>query len=451
MGAPLPAPAVRLAVAGIGAVRLGIPVDAVVQALPVPAAAALLPRRQGALCGVVVYEGALVPVVDLGRWVDVGSRQAVLSGSARILVLRETGRTLGLQVDSVDGLVEVAAGAIARLHHDDSPEEVFHSAAQVADGGQVLSLLDVGRLAALAASWHEEDPQAPPGADRVAAAAAGPATRDYALLQLDALRLGIAAGDLAEVMPMPALEQFGGGIDSAWCLWRGRHLPVLGAHALPGLPDAAAAALLAVVEAGELALGLPVCAALAMQAFGPAGHDAGALTATVYDEDGEALRLLDTAALFARFPEARLSKRASGAAADGAAPRALQDSGTPNDSAYIVFEAGQLAATPIGAVEQVLPLAAGGVEATMPWRGGALPLVDLRAGAQADAPGHVLVVPGTRPAGYVVTRVELLVPARSGRLYRLGASAGAVEFVTIDTPEGQASYRIVDLAQAATA
>ena len=35
--------------------------------------------------------------------------------------------------------------------------------------------------------------------------------------------------------------------------------------------------------------------------------------------------------------------------------------------------------------------------------------------------------------------------AGSARKYRLGT----VEFVTVDTPEGQASYRIVELAQAA--
>ena len=447
MGASLPDRVLRLAAAGVGAVRLGIPVETVVQAIPVPASAALLPRRQGALCGVVVHDGVLVPVVDLARWVEVGSVPAARTGSARILILREAGRTLGLQVDSVDGLVEVAPGAIARLHHDDSLEEVFHSAAQVADSGQVLSLLDVGRLAALAASWHEDDPQTAAAADAGPLAEAGEITRDYALLQLDALRLGIAAADLAEVMPMPALERFGGGIDSAWCLWRGRHLPVLAASALPGLPDAATAPLLAVVEHGELALGLPARAALALQAFVPAGSDAGALTGTVYDADGDAVRLLDTAALFAHFPEARLSMPASGA--DVGAPRAVQDSGTPNDGAYIVFEAGQLAATPIAAVEQILPLAPGSVDSTMPWQGGALPLVDLRPGATAGAPGHVLIVAGARPAGYVVTRVELLVPAGSGRLYRLGASTGAVEFVTVDTPEGQASYRIVDLAQVA--
>lgn len=63
----------RLAQAGIGAIWVGVPADSVVQAIPFPSAPALLPRRQGALAGVVEHADRLVPVVDLARWVDVGS------------------------------------------------------------------------------------------------------------------------------------------------------------------------------------------------------------------------------------------------------------------------------------------------------------------------------------------------------------------------------------------
>ncbi|KQQ97109.1 chemotaxis protein CheW [Massilia sp. Leaf139] len=434
MGAPLPHPTLRLAAAHVGAVRLGIPAEAVVQAIPVPAQQALLPRRQGALAGVVLHEGALVPVVDLARWVDVGQPRGERLGSARILVLRQDGRTLGLQVDSVDGLVEVPGADVARLHHDEDAEEVFHSAARVPDSGIILSVLDVGHLAALAASWH----QAAPPVDIPATEQAGtPAGRDYALLQLDDVLLGVPAGDLVEVMRMPALERFGAGIDSAWCGWRGRHLPVLAGGALPGLPSADVAPLLAVLEHGGLALGLPVRSALALRSFATEGD--GELVATVYDEDGQEVRLLATAALFARFPEALLSKPEETGGA-----RAAQDGGVPNEEAYIVYEAGQPAATPIGAVEQIVPLSAGG-GATMPWDGGALPLVDLRPVQEAGMPGHVLVAShGERRTGFVVTRVALLIPAGSARLYRLGAGRG---FVTVDTAAGQASYRIVDLAE----
>ncbi len=448
MGASLRGDAVCLASAAVGAVRLGIPVETVVQAIPVPDKPALLPRRQGALSTIVLYEGAPLPVVDLARWVDVGTPSSDSTASARILVLRAGGRSVGLQVDALAGLVEVPGADIARLHHDDHPEELFHSAVRIADGdgGGLLSLLDVERLATLAATWHAADAPAPGPA--AASASVEAATCDYALLQLDGLRLGIAAAGMVEVMPMPALERFGEGIDGAWCLWRGRHLPVLAAGALPGLPPAQDAPLLAVVEHAGLVLGLPARAVLALHAFAPANAAKGALTATVYDADGAELRLLDSAALFARFPEALLSRQEDAA---GIARHAGRDSGKLNDVAYVVYEAAQTAATPIAVVTQILALAPGALGATMAWRGAALPLVDLRPPGQAEAAGHVLVVGNDeQAAGYVVSRVAHLVPAGGGRVYRLGGASGqAVEFVTVDGVEGEASYRIVALGRMA--
>jgi len=445
-----PADAVRLAAAGIGAVRVGIPLDSVVQAIPVPDAAAMLPRRQGALRGVVLHDGALVPVVDLARWVDVGMVRAHGLAGERIMILQTEGRIIGLQVDTIDGLVDVARDGIARLHHDDSADEVFHSAAHVAESGQILSLLDVGRLADLAASWHQavSPSSAPTAPDTALTDGHPPAGACYALLQLDAVRLGVDAADLAEVLPMPALTQLGGGIASAYCLWRGRHVPVLAGGALPGLPGASAAPLLAVVEHAGLALGLPAHKALALQNL---TGGMGAITATVYDDDGGEVCVVGTAALFARFPEASMS-RPEGVAGIAAPPR---NAGTSNDCAYIVYDAGTPCATPIAAVDHILMLPAAAA-ATMPWQGAALRLVDLRPLSSRREPaaalaGHVLVVSaGPEPVGYVVTRVELLVPVGGGTRYRLGSDPQrAVDFVTVDMPGGQASYRIVDLARTA--
>jgi len=148
-------PARRLAQASIGAVHLGIPVEAVVQAIALPGTPAFLPRRQGALRGVVDHLGSLVPVVDLARWVDVG--QSAPSIDARILVLRDGARTIGLQVDAVGGLVDIEARHFTRLHHDDNPEDVFQTAVRSPENGRVLSLLEVGRLADLALAWSQAE------------------------------------------------------------------------------------------------------------------------------------------------------------------------------------------------------------------------------------------------------------------------------------------------------
>jgi len=488
----MPAPdsaALRLAQVRIGAVHVGIPAASVVQALPVPDAPAFLPRRQGALRGVIEHAGRLVPVIDLARWVDVGAGPAATAAEApRILVLHEDGFTLGLHVDAVGGLVEVPAAHAARLHHDGHPDEVFHTAARASESGAILSLLDVGRLAALAAVWNRLDGAALGGADAdggadagmdadaaAGANAGGAAVRTCALLRLKGVRLAVPAADLTEVIPMPALEGFGGGVEGAWCLWRGRHLPVLpagvvagadagavtrasmGAGAAAGAGTGVGAAgsagdgLLAVIEHEGLALGLRIEAALALDSVGDDGVAAAdGFTSTVFDQDGGALQLLDTARLFARFPEAALGRAgATAAAATVAAARTQQR--TRNDAAYIVFEAQGLGAVPIDAVEHILPLpAASGADpaaAPLEWDGAAVALVDLRPAAASS--GHVLLVRQAgsgRHVGYVVARVDVLIPPGTGELYRMAAGGRTVDFITTGEGAQQASYRIVELA-----
>ncbi len=442
--------ALRLAQARIGAVHLGIAADSVVQAIPAPDSLALLPLRGQALRGVIEHGGALVPVVDLARWVEVGQAAPAPGESARILVLREGARSIGLLVDALGGLVDVDAAEVRRLHHGDDPDDVFHSAVRAPDGA-ILSLLEVARLADLALAWSAAlpAPAAPARSDAGPDADAGPVRSLYALLDTGRGLLGVAPADLAEVLPMPALERLGGGAGGAYCGWRGRHLAVLPCAAVmeaeEGAADGAAPLLAVLVHAG-LALGLPVRGVRQLRSLPPGLALADGVTASVFDEDGGEVRLLDSARLFARFPEAALSRQETPASAGSAQP----DAG--NDCAYIVFEADGLQAVPIGAVERIVPLVPP-LAATMAWEGRAIPLADRRAAssAQADGPGHVLVAAGPRgPVGHVVARVHSLIPARTGRLYRMGVGAGRrVEFITAGDGDAQASYRIVELAAGA--
>lgn len=454
----------QLAEARVGAVWVGIPADSVLQALALPAAPSLLPRRHGALLGVVDYEGRLVPVVDLARWVDVGvapaDQDGAVAAGARVLILHAAGRTIGLKVDTVGGLVDVEAQAVTRLHHDACEDEVFHCVVREPAGGRILSLLDAGRLARLAAAWHAEESPAAAGQDAApgTSAAPAPALRSYAVLQAGTERLALATEALTEVLPLPALDILGAGSGLAWCAWRGRHLPVLASAALGLAPaaDGARPTLLAVVEHDGLALGLPVHAALGLQEFAatestaqPAASDA--LLAPLFEPDGGHLRLLDTACLFARCSEAQLSRSADGGAhleaRGGAADPAA------NATAYIVFEGEGMAAVAIDAVERIVSLrdAATDGKGAMAWEGRAIPLRDLRASAQDGAAGDVMVVRGRgTQVAYVVARVHLLVPPGAGRIYRMGGPAAGWSFITTGDDAGQASYRIVDLeAQAA--
>lgn len=460
----------HLAEAGIGAAWVGIPAASVLQAVTLPPAPALLPRRHGALLAVLEHEGRMVPVVDLARWVDVGTAPDEGTGpAARVLVLHAGGRTIGLKVDRVGGLAEVAAHEVTRLHHDDSEDEVFHCVVREPAGGRILSLLDVDRLARLAAAWHQDagashstdaGTDAGTDADAVMPAATAdgppPVARSYAVLQAGAARLALAADALTEVLPMPALEALGAGM--AYCTWRGRHVPVL-AHAALGLEataDGAAPALLAVVEHGGLALGLPVHAALSLQTFDTAGLAAAdGLLSTVFEPDGSPLRVLDEARLFARFSEAELSRDAGALAGVRPGAGREQERHAANATAYIVFEGDGVYATAIDTVERIVSLreVASDGKGAMAWEGRPIPMRDLRtgagdAGAAADpARGDVMVVRSRAGCvGYVVSRVHLLLPPGSGRVYRMGSAGAGWEVIATNGDDaGQASYRIVDM------
>ncbi|MGI4719850.1 MAG: chemotaxis protein CheW [Janthinobacterium lividum] len=449
-----------LATVRIGAVRVGIPVEAVLQALPA-AGLAMLPRRRGALCGVVEHDGILVPVVDLARWVDVGGAPPAAEDAARVLLLRDGARRIGLRVDAVGGLAEAGEGGLSRLLHDADPEEVFHTAVKARGTDAILSVLDTARLAALAVAWHQDEEDAAgagAGAATVTGAEPGAgqagASITVGLLQAGGVALGLPVANLAEVLPLPALSS--GGFGLAHCTWRDRTLAVLP----PGAPgdgrdgrdgrdggarDAPPAKLLAVVEYGGAALGLQVDAVRGLQAIALAADAppaAQGLAVACHDADGGAVLLLDIARLFARFPEAALARRS--ATGDGR-PRAPAGAGRSNTAAYVVFQAGGMLATAIDALEEILPLPAG-AGPTLAWRGKTLAVTDLR---PADAPGPaqaMVVRRGERHLACVVSHVSLLVPPRGGRLYRMGAGARAVEFITVGEGAGQASYRTVDLA-----
>lgn len=417
-----------MAVITIGSVTVAIDVASVVQALPRPSVLAPLPRRRGALAGVVECGGMPVPVADLTRWVETGP--PVAAGAAgRILVLRDGERTIGLLADAIAGFVDVAPGAITRLHHDDDPDEVFQACVQLPDLQTTASVLEVARLVALASAWH----------DAPVAAAAPPVVTGHAVttalcavLQAGATLLALPAVRLAAVVARPPADRVGLG-GSAFCRWGERHVPVVDVVAASGPRP-----LLAIVQHDGALLGIPVDAASDMRPLPPPGPNAA--LATVYDE-GQAIEFIDVPALFSRHPETTLSVRPAAATAT-AAGRAT------NADAQLIFDAGGTMATPIAAVEQVLPFDApdDAAPATMPWRGHAIAVTDLR---HVRDGGAVLVLRrGADRVACVVERVRSLVPPGGGQVYTMAGAGqgGATRFITVAVEGSTASYRIVDLA-----
>ena len=428
-----PAAPRRLALLTIGNVSVGIDVACVVQALPLPPVLAPLPRRRGALAGVVECGGVLVPVADLARWVETGP-PAADSAARRILVLREGGCTIGLLADAVAGFADVPPAAVTRLHHDDDPDEVFQACVQVPETGTVVSILEVGRLVALACAWHDapQSAAAAPGG----AMLEGAGTTLCAVLQVGTTLLALPATTLAAVTARPPMERIGMG-GSAFCRWNDRHVPVVDVGAASDKH-----ALLAILEHDGALLGIGIDAALDMRPLRLPAPDAA--LATIYDDTGQAIDFIDVRALFGRHPETALSVRPAAATVPASAR-------TANTEAQLVFDAGGTLATPIEAVEQVLPFDAGddAAPATMPWQGRAIAVRDLR---QVRGSGAVLVLRhGTGHLACVVERVRSMVPPGGGQVYTMAppGQGGAARFITVAAEGGTVSYRIVDLAELA--
>jgi len=425
----------------IGEVGIGIRIEAVLQALPLPETFSRLPLRTHALLGMVEHDGMAVPVVDLARWLDVGAAPA--GAVPQLLLLRDGDRTVGLRVDALEELVEVEAAALQRLHHGDDPDDVFHSAAP-SGNGVLLSLLEVTRLADLAQCWSTAQKDATAVAPAASPAADTLPRTCYALLDTGHGLIGVPPAALAEVLALPALTHIG---SSAWCRWHDSQLALIASTALfqaPGIDTRVAAApLLAVLQHADLALGVPVQAVLRLEEFGPGVPSTDGVGENVIDASGATVLLVDVVRLLARHPEASLARGDSVTAAASASTST--STGTSNAEAYVVFDAAGLQALPLAAIEQIVPLDVP-LSATMAWQGAAIPLIDLRGDAPGTdgADGTVLVAQGAHGlAGHIVRRVQSLIPAGAGRMFNMGANG--TEFITTDDGGQEATYRIATL------
>jgi chemotaxis signal transduction protein len=436
--------AVQLVLADAGAVVLAVAVEAVAGAVAWPARLNRLPRRGGAVCGVLDYFGQAIALLDLALWVDLGAASATPPAYQRALVLRQGGRMVAIGVDQVRGLQRVAPTAIEQLSHDDDPQQIFHSTVRCAGVAGLACLLDVDRLMALAQTWSDG---AATGARHDGAAGAGMAApvaarRTYGVVAGNGCRIAFPIKDLAEVLPAPPLLPFHSPLSEGLCQWRGRHVPVTSiAKCFPALwaGGAAPAPLLAILQRDGLVLGMLIDQVPDIVQLPAADATADSMQA---DADGALIHLPSMAALHARFPETALSREgAQGAQAAATAT---------NLGSHLVYEAASTASTPLDGIEAVLalpPLAPGATE--MAWRGAPLALRDLRA---APGPaGTVIVLRDVQPAqGYIVDAVRTLVRERSASVSHIAvAGRGAIELLTTGTGTARATYVVGDLAKLA--
>ncbi|RTL40070.1 MAG: chemotaxis protein CheW [Burkholderiales bacterium] len=410
--------------ARIGGLHLGVPAAWVAGAHASREALTQLPRRQGAVTGLLPTPQGPVPVVDLGRWVTLPARAdgdvtAVTEPVPCYLTLQQGGQRLAIQVDEVLGLRRVPAAHVQRIHHRDDPEELFDAVLPAnAPDEPPVCVLEPQRLMRLLALWCDTSQArvSDAGDDSGRSTTASPR---LALVLVAGRRLAVDMRHVAELMPMPSLKTrlAPGGASAGFAEWRGGTLPVLQAGALTGQSSTSTAPLALVVQdASGRALALPVDELLGMtsapmQAVAPETGAQPWRGEAWTDDDGpvQALRVPE---LLDALPESALALSAA---------RQAQSARASNDRPYFIFQSGRTAALPIDDVLAVVdsgPLDAH--QQTLTWRGRHLPLRGV------PTPGGVVVVL-QGDAGAVALHVERLlglVPAGAAEMSTLPGVPG---------------------------
>jgi len=444
----------RFAQVELAGMVIGIPADSVVRVLPRPAELAFLPRSHDAIDGVFRDGAQIVAVVDLRKWM--AQPPAMDAGvPEHVMLLSVDGRTIGLAVDAVRGLVRLPAGGISQIHHSERADGFFHSVG-TRDDGSLLTLLDPALLIAQVGAWA-------PGVD-LGAGAPEDAAIDHdssiqALVRIGTTVLGFPATMVGEIVKQVTLQPLalGGGQVTGTTQWRGRLTPMIDpAHTVLGVEGSGA--LTVILAHGALTLAFPVDEVLAVRTFGAhqlqdaatAGLDADVYLGYAVEEDGRRVLLVDGPALLARYAVPGLD-------AAGAAGKSAVRTRAPLP-AHVVYDAGQLCAAPMHALREIVPLPAcyqasaelaDGIDGQCSWRGRMLPVIDLRtaeARASVDTARLMVVHHREREIGLLVRDVVALLPANTGERMRFALPGGkAMHMITVGAANERKSYQVLDV------
>lgn len=455
----------------VGACDIAIPIDQVLQALPLPPhGLTALPRRSGALLGVADVAGAAVPIVALERWLPLEAASDDVARQ-RLLVLQHAGGWLGIRVDAVLGVKAVALADIRRVHHVPDDNELFESVVPASANAPTLCILEVARLMRLGQAWCEAADRAPAvPLDTQASAHAlkpGAGTRRYAVFLIGTEKWAVPVDAVERVVPVPVAELALGPAERSWAIgqWQGRKLPLVDISEGRQASDRQAAPWMVVVSHGPLVLGLTVsaCTQFVELEHGAVARtpDEALLVGVALLADRGRLQILDVAKLFGVTPEASISRMAVAPAnaKSGAAPLEATE-----PLPYLVFDADQRYASPVEGIVGVVELPPEarddlrqGRRAVLAWRGRTVHVANLpaigKAAGQTDPRLAVLLQArgsAAAPVGIAIRSLSDWLPAHSAR--RSGMRMGAMGELALINARGavdHANLVVVDLAQMA--
>ncbi len=454
---------------------IAIPSHCVVQAIEAPGALTQVPRRTGAIEGVMTLGRRVLPVVNLARWLepvalDESDYAAVASPPSLVLLLKDGDQCIGLAVEAVIGVQKLRPDQVCRLFHDERPDELFQSAALFGNDTEPTSILDPRRLMAQAGVWVADaalDGLGGSEASEDAAPAARTAQRSetvaHATFRIADVHVALPTRHVGELLRHPRLRKEllpHDGVQGL-CEWRGRQVPVVDlTGALQALPADQAGAWVCIVCEGNLALGVVMHEVLEIArltaAEGTPDHasaDERAVISRRLVMGDRTLQVIDVAALMRRYPEAAISGRNVG---HGAHAVRQQAAGAEVAPAYMVFDAGGSFAARIDGVQEVVPLPAelqprldAGLSTTLQWREQPVPVVtigDSLVTLPAQAARQLVIVrQDGRLAALAIDAVRALVPRGVAQRNRMRMQGRQVEVISVETEDHRASYAVVDL------
>jgi len=100
----------RTLVFRVGAERFGLPLVMVVEVFELSSPLMPVPGAPDWISGVINHHGQVLPVLDMGAFLDVGSTDA----AEQIILVELSGESLGLAVGQIEALEEVRAEGPAR-------------------------------------------------------------------------------------------------------------------------------------------------------------------------------------------------------------------------------------------------------------------------------------------------------------------------------------------------
>lgn len=448
----------------VAAATLAVDTADVERAVPVPPGGlSRLPRRSGALAGVIDFEGAVVPVVALGEWVELGRSGDVDAGSqsARILILRGTTGRVGVAVDELLGVGSVPRLHVRRIHGEDDPQELFDCALPGGEpGSPPLPLLEVGRLMRLAKLWREQE-DLPQDAPRASASVDRAGLARYAVFAVGVAEqetlFALPVASVAEVMAAPVPESVlkMGARHCGITNYRGRKVAMVDMSAVFGLGSNLGTGWMAMLVHDEQMLGVCIGAAKRLVDLSPAdikpAPEQALLQGLTHVEGLGDVRVLDMGRFFAAAPESAIGGRVSRTAAD-------TQSGPDGaiSVAHIVYETDRRYASPVTGIVGIVPLdrsateaLGSGASAMIRWRDRAvrvstMPSLDSK--ARVESRFAVIVETGNEVTGIAIRQLEAWLPPRSVQPnnVRMG-SAGEISMITLPSRAEHASLMVIDL------